>query len=58
MVLPSDKWGVFTFDSFISLLAAMGRIKTPECKFVLEYVPMQPLERLRGEEEMLANIAE
>lgn len=38
------------------VLAAMGRIQTPECEFVLEYAPMQPLERLRGGEEMLGSI--
>ena len=38
------------------VLAAIGRIQTPECEFVLEYAPMQPLERLRSGEEMLGSI--
>ncbi len=32
---------------------AMGRIRTKDCEWVLEYAPMQPLEKLRAGEAML-----
>jgi len=35
------------------VLEAMGRIQTPGCEFVLEYAPMQPLEKLETGKALL-----